>query len=302
MSESRSVPKLIKRAVPYVAFASCVAAWFQTQVAIADAAVAAEAQALSPVSDVIKGDGNPISNAAFNFKITPPIGWEVTSNTGSLTLVMKEPRVEAPDYEKPKYQRNITLAIMHKGSPIDEAKALDITKQLADTFGKDSSLSDFKVTEHKLFNYKGQNDGLVVYSAYRMGDFELAQMHVLVSGKEKQYMMTYTDLADRFQGADGAFEKAWNSMVSIEVDGVAPSRFDEVKPYVITGSIVGMMFLSLAVFAWRRSKTDYRSVNLDDSDDFMSAPPLSLHDEEAHTAKKRRRKESAPPSSFVSSF
>ncbi len=301
MTHSPSRPRLSKRTFAYLAAGSCIALWFQTQVAIADEASASEAQALSPVSEKIIADGNPITNEAFNFKITPPLGWEVSTNTGNLTLIMQEPKIEAPDYEKPKYQRNITLAVMHKASPIDDKKASEISKALYDSFGKDSSLADFKVTEHKLFNYKGKNDGLVVYSAYRMGEFELAQMHVLVSSQDKQYMMTYTDLADRFQGQDGAFEKAWNSMVSIEVSGSAPSRFDEIKPYVISGAIVGILAVLLLGVTWRRSKRDYHSENLDDIDMDESLAPVTIS-EDMVAAKKRRRKESSPPESFVSAF
>lgn len=190
---------------------------------------------------VFTSDGTPMQLERLGITITPPATWEVKTNTGTLSVVMHEPREEAPAYEKPKYQRNITVAAIHRGSPIDEQRAVEMKDQLTKAFTADSMVTNFQIIEHKFFNYKGTNDGLLVYSSLNIQDFPMMQMHVLVSGEEKQFLMSYTDLAERFSDpANGAFDKAWNAMVSMEVTGAAPLRQDE---YLRFGAIGGGVFL-----------------------------------------------------------
>lgn len=218
---------------------------------------ATEASATQP-STTFVSDGQAMTIESLGVKITPPKGWEVTTNTGSLSVVMREPKVEAPDYEKPKYQRNITLATRHQASPIDEKRAQELKEEMTKTFSQDGMVSNFQIIEHKFFNYRGQNDGLLVYSSLSIGEYPMMQMHVLVSGGEKQFLMTYTDLAERFSDSkDGAFEAAWSSIVSIEVSGETPNRENEYLRYGIAAG--GFLLLGMTLFLVRRKarKVDY---------------------------------------------
>jgi hypothetical protein len=86
----------------------------------------------------------------------------------------------------------------------------------------------------------------------------MMQMHILVSGGEKQFLLTYTDLAARFSDQnDKGFDTAWNSMVSIEVSGMTPSRIEGYYKYFALAG--GMLFLGLTMFLLRRkaSKQDF---------------------------------------------
>ena len=170
-------------------------------------------------------DGSPIAIEKLAATITPPAGWEIDKDSSSISLVLREPRDPRPNYDHAKYQRNITVAAIQNPSPIDDIRAKSFVADLKANFGKDTSLADFEVTEQKFFNYKGEGDGLVVYSKMTMGETPMMQMHVLVSGQDRQYLLTYTDMHERFVAKeDKGFEQAWNSMVSLQVQGVAPTR------------------------------------------------------------------------------
>src|SRR5690606_24950230 len=187
-----------------------------------------------------------------------------------LSVVMREPRDPAPAYEKPKYQRNITVAAIHKASPIDEKRAAELKEEMAKSFGADSLVSDFTILEHKFFNYKGQNDGLLVYSSLNIGEYPMMQMHVLVSGEQKQFLMSYTDLADNFQNP-ASFESAWNTMVSIDVTGSSPNRVSEYARYAAIAG--GFLMLGLCALLLRRraAKKDYSS----EADEYLEDGDLS---------------------------
>ena len=210
---------------------------------------------------IFTSDGSPFTMSELGVVINPPKGWQVSTQTGSLSLVMREPAVANVAPGQTKYQRNITVAAIHKASPIDEKRAEQLKAELIRSFGSDPSVSDFKIMEHKFFNYHGNNDGLLVYSSLNIREFSMMQMHVLVSGQDKQFLMTYTDLANQFgTEKDPSFAAAWDSMVSIQVNGQAPSRIDQYKPYAITGaSAFGLLLLGW--FLRRRaSNVDYKGV------------------------------------------
>lgn len=185
-------------------------------------------------------------------KITAPAGWEVTQGMSGAGLVMQEPQADMNAIEKAAaksgqvqttFRRNITVAAIHKGSPVDEQRATELKADLEKRFGQSAGVRDYQVTEHKFFNYRGKNDGLVMYSSLVLSDVPVMQMHILVSGADKQYLLTYTDLASSITNPNNpVFEAAWNSMVSIEVEGAAPKRFGE-KEMAMAGAAGGVVIL-----------------------------------------------------------
>lgn len=234
----------------------------------------AEAAATTVASQTFKSDGGAVSLENLGVTITPPAGWEVSTNTGSLSVVMSEPRQEAPAYEKPKYQRNITVAAMHQASPIDEKRATELKADMMKTFGADPLVSNFQIIEHKFFNYRGKNDGLLVYSSLNIGDYPMMQMHVLVSGQAKQFLLTYTDMADRFSDQkDGSYEAAWNSIVSVEVTGASPNRYEAYMRYGAGAGGFLMLCIALLLIRRRATRVDYGSEadSMIEEDDGMTA-------------------------------
>ena len=230
-----------------------------------DTTIVKAAEAISTPADAaaapgtFTSDGAPMTLGDLGAVINPPKGWQVSTQTGALSVVMREPAVANVAPGQIKYQRNITIAAIHKASPIDEKRAEQLKAELIRSFGSDSSVSDFKIMEHKFFNYHGNNDGLLVYSSLNIREFAMMQMHVLVSGQDKQFLMTYTDLANQFgTEKDPSFAAAWDSMVSIQVNGQAPSRADQYKPYAITGASAAGLLLLGWFLRRRASKVDYK--------------------------------------------
>lgn len=226
-------------------------------------------------------DGTAVQINDLGITITPPAGWEVLEKSAGLSLVLQEPKVETktPDYSKPIYQRNITVAAMHSASPIDEKRAESLKADLMKTFAKGGLVQDYQIVEHKFFNYRGQNDGLLVYAQMKLGEFDMMQMNVLVSGAEKQFLLTYTDLADSFRAGGPAYDAAWSSMISINVTGAPPARYEDLIRY---GALAGGIFFLFAVVGLlrrRKGKTDFDAISSDDElggNDAWTAEETSL--------------------------
>ena len=175
-------------------------------------------------------DGSEINLAHLGFKITPPIGWEVLTNYNNLSLIMREPARESTQphstKETPnqsnnivnksniKYKRNITVATIHHPSAIDEKRAQQLIKELMNTFGKDSLIKNYNVLEYKFFDFKSKKDGILVYSVFEINDIKMMQMNVLVSGATKQYLLTYTDIAENFSTSEH-FNISCNAIIYI---------------------------------------------------------------------------------------
>jgi len=229
-----------------------VATFFQASLAFGEPPPVPQATGDAEMTN-FTSDGTAFSVGHLGITITPPAGWNVQTNGSSLSLIMQEPKVKTEGNVKAEtitFQRNITMATIHRASPIDEARASELKEEMQRTFAKDSMASEFTVLEHKFFNYKGTNDGLLLYSSMNLGEFKMMQMHVLVSGADKQFLMTYTDLADQFTAAGSPFEQAWNAMVSINVNGTAPQRYADLIFYGSVGSAV-FCLLCMGAF-WRR--------------------------------------------------
>jgi hypothetical protein len=181
--------------------------------------------------------------------IAPIAGWKIERKALGMGLVMKEVLPEQKpgdiDYSKPIFARNITLMTLPEArymdeQGIEEAKA-DITKMIA----RDPSLKDFAITEAKAFDYKGKNDGIVIFSQLTVNNYQMMQMQILVSGDQKSYLMTYSDLATNFANP-ASYDAAWKSMTSIVIPGVAPKRFE--KEIFIGGSLAAALLVLVVPF------------------------------------------------------
>lgn len=216
------------------------------------------AEAAAPIDPQnLISDGQPIELSRIEAKITPPKGWEVKLNSGGFSAVMQEKKIEAKPGNRVLFQKNITLAVIQRAAPIDEIRAQELQEELTKSVANDSSAVDFKILEHRFFNFRGLNDGLMLYSTVKLAGFEMMQMHVLVSNDERQYLMTYTDFADQFQKTGANFDMAWNAMTSLQIAGAAPDRYEELLRY---SSLAGGLVVMLSVLGFirrRRAKLDY---------------------------------------------
>lgn len=196
-------------------------------------------------------DGSPVEVSKFGIKVTPPKDWEVITNHPTLTLVMQEQADKKVVYDKPIFQRNITLSLTHQPSPIDEQRAKELEAEITANFGNSALSTDLKILEHKFFQFNDKEKGILVYSTFKSGEFDMMQAHVLLSDSQRQYILNYIDLADRFS-KDETFNKAWQSMVSIEISSPAPKRYQDLIVY--GGSAGFLVLLMIAFFVYRNRR------------------------------------------------
>jgi hypothetical protein len=199
-------------------------------------------------------EGRPWSSPEVGLTLTPPIGWQIQPNLMGKTLVMQPVRKEEKikDYSKPIYNRNITVAVIHEARPIDETEALTLRKKLELDFGQAPGVREFQILEHRFIDYRQKADGILLYTAFQLNGFPMSQMHIFISGSKNSALLTYTDLTDAFQNNEEAMTLAWNAMLSTDLEGIAPKRYEDL---LYTGSALGLMLVSgfLVVLLRRRS-------------------------------------------------
>ncbi len=223
-------------------------------------------------------DGRPWNVSEYGMNLTPPNGWQILPNYRGKTLVLQPvPKQEKiKDYSKPIYNRNITVAVMHQGRPIDEAEALTLRTKLELDFGQAPGVTEFQILEHRFIDYRQKADGILIYTSFRLNGFPMSQMHIFLSGSKNSALLTYTDLADAFQANDEAMGLAWNAMLSTELNGVAPRRYEDVI-YIASG--LGLFFVaSCLVLILRRRSAHRRYEGAEEDlyrDDVQSSDELS---------------------------
>lgn len=186
--------------------------------------------------------------------ITPPLSWQILPKSMGKTLLLQAvPKQEAVrDLRKPTYNRNITVAVMHQPNSMDETTALKVRQKLEKGLGELAGVTEFQIVEHRFIDYREKADGLLIYTAFKLNGFPMSQMHIFLSGSENSVLLTYTDLADAFQNDEQAMTLAWNAMLSTELKGKAPKRYEDLV-YMISGfGLFGVAAIS-AIFLRRRS-------------------------------------------------
>ena len=163
--------------------------------------------------------------------ITPILGWKIERKASGMALIMKEvlPTQTGPiDYSKPIFARNITLMTLPEARHMDEMSVDEVKADVAKMFARQGALTDFMFTDVKRFDYKGKNDGIVLYSQLTVNNFPMMQMQVIVSGSKKSYLLTYSDLAANFATPAVRFENEVTiavTAVSLAIAFFAPFIF-----------------------------------------------------------------------------
>jgi hypothetical protein len=141
------------------------------------------------------------------------------------------------------------LTTLPEARPIDQIAIEEIKTDISKMIARDPSLRDFTFTDQKLFDYKGKNDGIVLFSQLTVNNFQMMQMQIVVSGEKKSYLMTYSDLAANFANP-AAYDAAWKAMTSLTVPGVGPKRF--AKEILMGGTLAGSLMALIVPFMFVR--------------------------------------------------
>jgi hypothetical protein len=194
-----------------------------------------------------------VINLDDDVSLSPIAGWKIDRKASGMSLVMKEvlpAPVGAIDYSKPIFARNITVMTLPSARPMDSASVEEVKADISKMISRQGALTDFRFTDVKSFDYKGKNDGLVLYSQLTVNKFSMMQMQIVISGEKNAYLLTYSDLAANFANP-ATYDAAWKSMTSITVDGVAPVRYEkEVTTGITVFAGMVVLFAPLLFLRW----------------------------------------------------
>ncbi len=238
----------------------------------------------APSDNLTDADGR-IHVGSAGFSMMPPTGWKVRDNVPGLSLVL-----EAQEEKSPKYRGTIQVQVAQGPRYLDSVGISDFQDEIKDKLGGEgSSLLDFTVRNSELVKADDGRDALLVYTGFNMNGAELLQAHLMISSENQHVVVTYTDLAERFDSnaADAPLGIAWAAMTSANIPGKNPERF---AGAIHIGALAGLLIVFIAVLLTVRNAlarkayarvgtgaesdmnniTDMKSENLD------SNPPSSL--------------------------
>jgi hypothetical protein len=251
------------------------------QVAVAqnsETAIDKSAQASEPLPTRFISDGSRLVFEKIGLNFTPIEGWEVSRQGGSMTLVMQEldrSLVKSGD-QRVRYQRNFTIVTKHNAMPIDQQAISDFEEMLKVKMAQNAMVSDFQVLENRVFNHQGLRDGILVYSSMKLGEFSIMQAHALISGSNNHFILSYSDLAERFTSDQESFQKIWTAINTVKIVGKPKHRYFNVV--VIGGSSMLLVILFVLinfVRKWRASRI-YSEIANSVYDDKTGSPHESL--------------------------
>lgn len=164
-----------------------------------------------------------ISLSELNFSVKAPAGWKVRQHYRGKTLVFEDPLVNSQ--KGIEYTRNITIAVQNEVRPIDALESQRLSQRLIQELS--ASVSEFEINESRVIDYRGKADAILVFTSFKQDGSPMRQMHVFTSGSSNSVLLSYTDFRETFD-AEGGLDKAWMAMMSAEIKGEAPERYDGV--------------------------------------------------------------------------
>ena len=106
--------------------------------------------------NIVQGELVELSEEGIS--IVAPKGWEILKKFAGQRLYLREPKKPGKiDYDKPQFQRNITLAVSYEGTPVDD-KQFGIIKEKDDEyFAKAAGVEAYTIAEKaQYFDYKAK--------------------------------------------------------------------------------------------------------------------------------------------------
>jgi len=230
---------------------------------------------------VVVSEGERIEIDDGLFSIETPTGWNIHLGHPSLALLMqvqKEPGM--------KYQRTIQIASFSDAKYIDDLTKQYFEELIVRRFSQASaSVEDFRIRNSMIIQMDDGRDGLLFYSEFLLEGVPLMQAHILVSSSERHFLMTFTDLAEHFEGAQAAnyLNTAWASMTSIQVNGATPVRYSEIKTVgMIAGGLI-FLVIGFSFFSRKRAGKKYenfeKGINVDDDDELQESELQTINQE-----------------------
>ena len=205
-----------------------------------------------------------------DLEIAVPAGWEVKRKNRTFLRAV-ETGVEVG------YKRNIEVRLFKGKRYIDKITAKYYKKYIKSKYEKNlRSITSYETGDPEFIKLENGNEALVMYSRLIIGDDDLTQMHMIVSGDENHYLVTYADMAESLAEENSpSFQTAWSTMSQVIVPFTfSSSRYDRVIFAVVIG---GTLLFGFAGFLYIRRKMNLSAIdnfehdNHDNLDDELAA-------------------------------
>lgn len=235
-------------------------------------------------SKSLVSNGDTVELKRLGISISPLEKWVVSTNHMGMTMVIEGPKPSEIVYDKITLRPNLTIATKSEPAPIDDVFAQGIIEKLADSIkqasGAESTVIDKDYSYFNFRNYAGAKPGkgLVIYSRFSMGETEIQQIHIYVSGEKRLFHLTYTDLASELT-KDEVFDQVWGMISTFKVTGYPNARYSTLAS---VGTISLILICLLGVALWlhnRRFKLSLQDDVIYDEDD-----PLTWDNDESQAA------------------
>lgn len=225
-----------------------------------------------------------------DFSMVPPKTWEVFSEMPGLTLLLQVPHSSGQ-----RYQRTIQVASFSGSRFIDDVTAREFEETIVRKFASASaSIEDYRVRNHMEVEMADGRTALLFYSEFNFDTVPLMQMHILLSSRERHYLVSYTDLAEHFEKEDNEFlAEAWAAMTSTQLGSRTPLRHEMLIimglvavliALVAGGALAARSYWSSKRYARYAEGKDLEDVHLTD-DDHIPISITQLELSEANRAK-----------------
>jgi hypothetical protein len=189
-----------------------------------------------------------------DFSIVPPKGWKVYTEMPGLALYLEAPSSEPGGTA---HLASIQVASFTGPEYIDDSVAADYNTLLVKRFATASkAIEAYRVRNSESIQMADGRAGLVFYSEFLYAGEPLMQMHVLVSSRDRHYLITYTDVAAHFAAEGDPFVAAvWDVVTSTKLGETPPGRNETL--YVLLGAAALMVAFGAAAFGvnvWMSTK------------------------------------------------
>lgn len=189
-------------------------------VGVAPAIFAVDGEDADPGS--IKGNWFIHQTKGFKFKI--PDGFERHARPGtSLYLEAKE----QSKYENIKFQPAISVSAFGQPSYIDEQTATDpklviSISKIVNYYEKLFNIpGGYEILSTTIQKFRTDTDALLIYGRFRIDEVPIIQGHLIISGEERTFLISYTDIEESFEDN---YEHIYDALTKITFEGQAPVR------------------------------------------------------------------------------
>jgi hypothetical protein len=197
-------------------------------------------------------DGSRIEFKDRGFSIVPPKGWTVITSVQGASLLMQPNFVPGM-----RYQRTLQVATFQNARVIDQDNAEAFGDSLVERYAnRSSNLSGYRIRNFIPVNLKDGNSGMLYYAEFKIDGVDLMQSHLVVSSRTRHYIISFTDVAEHFEGESETskfLSTAWESMISFQVDEKPAMRL---SPGMKAAMATAVSLIMIGFFAFLRYRRD----------------------------------------------